>query len=823
MSNCPKTPSPKGRVGEGFNNTTMKRFILITITALAAFPLFADIGVRLGTVSGMQGDIIEASLFVDGTLTGQNVYSYQFQISYNQSRVELLDVTNGSLLNSASNSVWKIQEESTYYVSITNAFGNALTGTGELIKLKFRMLSSGNTDLIFRGNATNNYFNEGQPAMTFTNGRITVTALPTISVNIPSNTSPMAIGATANLSASGGTTPYTWEVTDNAIATVNASGQLTAKGIGTVRVRATDSKGYNGLSANIEVRGYRLLINDTTFYQNQYVEIPVRFQNLANKPVFSGEFSVEYNSSVLNFDKLIVEDQMIGSAGNVFDSHISAPSSSTQNLRISFAGVAGMTTSGVLAKVRFKITNATSGSTNLSFTSVQFNNDEQAIIRNGVFRITALPALTITPGNATFEHFAGETRQLSVSGGTAPYTWISSKPLIASIDENGTVSILAGGEATIRVSDVWGAYKTVTFKTFDTKIEVPDTLGLVEKRTFRLPINMTMPVSAARKFTAIQGKIVCNAQQINNISIETDNSLTANFATAQHNTDGACTFALSGTQAITQAGTLFYAVIEFNENIRQGDKFNISLVDMILNEGSPNTVIKNGMLTVEVRQSIIAEQEEEGDQTGGTFSVELGMSTTMTFSGTMKVSLPAGFTLDIENTLLNPNLKDLISLSITESGNNSWLFTFALGTSESLTVKSAKQSAADLEPYSNIVNIAYRIEPGITDGVYPVTIKDVLLTFDDESEVNESDFTIRITVKTTGISVNKSGNVKAGLHGGMLVIDTECSERIELYSVTGSLLNHFEKSPGRIEKKISYPTGQMLIVRGKDWAVKVVE
>ena len=796
----------------------MKRLILTIIIAWITLPLFADIGVRLETAAGMQGDTIEAGLYVDGTLTGQNVVSCQFQIAYNQNLVELLDVTNGSMLAGASDCVWEIHKESTYYVSITNAFSNALSGTGELVQLKFRLIAGGSTDLTFRGNATNNFFNEGQPAMTFTNGRINITALPVISVNIPSNTSPMAVGATVNLSAGGGVAPYTWEVTDNTLANINTSGQLTANGIGVVRVRATDSRGYSGTSANIEIRGYRLAISDTAFYQNQYVDIPVNFQNLASKPVFSGEFSVQYNSTILTFDSLIVENLIIGGNGNTFSSYVSNPNASTQQLRIGFANPEGFTVSGALAKIRFKIANAASGSTNLNFTSVEINNDEQAIVASGVFRITALPALSITPNNATFEHFAGETEQLAVSGGAAPYVWTSTKPLVASVDENGLVSVHMGGDAVIRVSDVWGSYKTVTFHTYDTKIKIADTLGLVVHRIFRIPVEMTLPVPAERNLTAIQGKISCDAPQIAKISIAVDGSLTADCATGQQSTDGGCTFAISGTQAITQAGTLFYAVIEFNETIRQDDSFNISLSDIVLNEGSPNAVIEGGTLTVNVQQGVTA--EAAGSSNEGSISVDLESETTMTFTGTMTVSLPDGFTLDLENTLLNPNLEGVIALAITEMGNNTWLFTYTMKVPQG----SIARSITALEPYTNIVKISYSVNPDVPDGTYQATIRDVLLTFDDSSELNEPEFPVTIVLdkSMTGINSPDASNVKVMLHDGVLSIDTEFQERIEIYSLDGKLAGSFEKSPGRIDKSIPGWAGQILIVKGKNWSVKAL-
>jgi len=801
----------------------MKQLIITIVSLLLTLPLFADIGVRLGTAAGMQGDIVEASLYADGTLTGQNVVSFQFQITYNQNLVELLDVTNGSVLAAASNPVWQINQASPNYVSITNAFGSALTGTGELLKLKFRLLSGGSSDLTFRGNATNNYFNEGQPAMTFTNGKITITALPTITVNIPSNTSPMAAGTTVNLTASGGTAPYTWAVTDNTLASISATGQLTANNIGTVNARATDSKGYSGLSASIEIRGYRLTINDTAFYQNQYVEIPVSFQNLVNKKVVSGEFSLDYNPSILNFDSLITENQIIGSNGNAFDSHVSAPSSTVQRLRISFASSAGFSASGVLAKIRFKIADATSGSTSLTFSSVQFNDGEQAIVRNATFRINALPPLTVSPA-VSFEQYAGETRQLSVSGGTAPYVWTSSKPSVASVDNNGLVSILKGGDATIRVSDVWGAYKTVTFKTYDTKIKAADTLGLVVHRTFRLPIKMTMPVAAALNFTALQGKIVCNAPQIAGISIAVDSSLMANYATAQRYADKVCSFAISGTQAITQTGVLFYAVVEFNETVRQGDSFNISLSDIIMNEGSPNAVIEGGTLKVNVQQGAVVIQGGTSDENSGMVKFNLETQTTMTFTGTVKLTLPPGFTLDEAGTMLNTILKDVISLTIEDLGNNTWLFTFTMKVpGKSAAAQSAAQQLADLEAYTNLFNVFYRVDPAITSGTYQLLFHNIQLTFEDNSQLIENEIPVTVELNYTGINaVPQANSLKAWVENGALhVSGLSAGKPWGVYNIAGVHLTPASFKGGGVAT-MSLPSHGVYIVKQGNNAVKVV-
>jgi len=127
-----------------------------------------------------------------------------------------------------------------------------------------------------------------------------------------------------------------------------------------------------------------------------------------------------------------------------------------------------------------------------------------------------------------------------------------------------------------------------------------------------------------------------------------------------------------------------------------------------------------------------------------------------------------------------------------------------------------------LTPYANILNIAYLVDPVVPDGVYQAMLKNILLTFEDDSQVSESEIPITITKSMTGIPMVKASDVKVMLHDGVLSIDTESSEKVEIYSVAGKLLNSFVKSQGRVDKNISNLGGQVLIVKGKNWAAKVI-
>ena len=63
------------------------------------------------------------------------------------------------------------------------------------------------------------------------------------------------------------------------------------------------------------------------------------------------------------------------------------------------------------------------------------------------------PETSVTLSEAQLSLAVGETAQLAAGEGSGAYTWSSSAPEIAAVDENGGVTAVAGGAATITVSD----------------------------------------------------------------------------------------------------------------------------------------------------------------------------------------------------------------------------------------------------------------------------------------------------------------------------------------------------------------------------------
>ncbi|VAW51429.1 hypothetical protein MNBD_GAMMA06-885, partial [hydrothermal vent metagenome] len=80
-------------------------------------------------------------------------------------------------------------------------------------------------------------------------------------VNVTPQTATLLIGGTQTFSANGGAAPYSWSVSDAAIASINANtGVLTAIAVGTVTVTAVDADGFTGSSSTITVSDNHVIV-----------------------------------------------------------------------------------------------------------------------------------------------------------------------------------------------------------------------------------------------------------------------------------------------------------------------------------------------------------------------------------------------------------------------------------------------------------------------------------------------------------------------------------------------------------------------------------
>ena len=134
--------------------------------------------------------------------------------------------------------------------AVTLAFAGttAFTGSGVLLYLQFNVSSvnTGSSALNF----TEALFNETMLAKTV-NGSFSTINFSTISIT--PNTATLVYPETQQFNASGGVAPYSWNTSDNTVATISASGLLTVLKSGMIQVIATDNVGATGTSGNITI------------------------------------------------------------------------------------------------------------------------------------------------------------------------------------------------------------------------------------------------------------------------------------------------------------------------------------------------------------------------------------------------------------------------------------------------------------------------------------------------------------------------------------------------------------------------------------------
>jgi len=226
----------------------------------------------------------------------------------------------------------------------------------------------------------------------------------------------LTIGDTLQLSATGGDGAYTWTSQNPNRARIDSTGLLTATASGSARVIATDGTGLvsSTLVLNINVPASATLVlnpaNLTQMGLNAITQISVS----------GGTTPYTWSSS----------DSTVASL---------APTADTSRASI---------TANNAGSFRITITDAVG-----------------AVIDSGTISVSA-PDLSIGASKTTLT--TGENIQLTVNGGTSPYTWDSANTTVASVDGGGLVSAINAGLSSISVTDVTGTSRSVNLEVINT-------------------------------------------------------------------------------------------------------------------------------------------------------------------------------------------------------------------------------------------------------------------------------------------------------------------------------------------------------------------
>jgi len=551
----------------------------------SAFGL-GQIGVSIHDTTLVVGDEIYIPVYVDSSLTGESVSSYNLQLSFN-SYYFVVDsaYSDGTITNSWG--ALSYNTNTTGKISIAAAGNSSLSGTGVLLYLRLKAINAGTTYLSFT-ETTSNFFNEGTPSIISKNGRISVNAKPTI--NVYPNSEIITIGDTKQFSVSYGTAPYSWSVTNSSVASIDESGLLTATSKGVTKIVAQDSNGIiDSTDGVVEIRPFRFSTRDTSFYQGQTVDIPVYTTNLSGMNYSAGELTITVNQNILTPIEIITTGTMLSS--------YSTPSFSFNNgnFKVAFAGNNTLAGSGVLLIIRFQITSINTGGTNLTLSNMILNETDLGNGINSYFRVLQLATLNISPSSGNL--LSGETLQFTASNGTEPYSWSVSNPSIATINSAGLLTAIKGGVIKVSAQDSFGGSgSSGDIYLYDTEVRIPDTTAEIAG-TVDIPIYMAN-LSSNYSIVSLQTNVLFDSSKVKFDQIVTTGTSTDGWSFSYNNTGNKVILAGASTSGFNNLGPIIKLRFIVSPNVSIGNYSNISLEQFLFNEGSPNARIDNGKITV---------------------------------------------------------------------------------------------------------------------------------------------------------------------------------------------------------------------------------
>ena len=296
----------------------------------------------------------------------------------------------------------------------------------------------------------------GQVTVTATdaNGLTGIAQVTVTTVVVSPDTATLLVADTLQFSAVGGTAPYSWSVSDAAVASIDTNtGLLTALALGTVQVTATDANGFADATGSITVSDIAispdtalLAIGDTQQFTASGGVAPYSWStgNLAVATVDANGLLTAVGAGITNVTVTDSTGVFISSGDITVRDVVITP----QTVSVLIGNTQAFSVSGGAAPYSWSVSDPAIASIDAGTgvltaiaagTVVVTATDADGFAGNsGVITVSDNHLIVITPDTATVARFG--TLQFSASGGPAPYTWSLSNPSAGTIDANGLFS-----------------------------------------------------------------------------------------------------------------------------------------------------------------------------------------------------------------------------------------------------------------------------------------------------------------------------------------------------------------------------------------------
>ncbi len=337
-----------------------------------------------GDTSFYQGQTVEIPIYTTN-LNGLNVSSGQFTLSFNGVILSPINIiTSGTLTRNFAAPSFSYTPANGQ-MNISFAGNSSLSGSGILFYINFQItkVNGGGTGL----SLSNILFNQNLPGNSV-QGYFNVISLSTLYIS--PNTASLVSGDTLRFSATGGTPPYRYFVSDSLLASIDSTGLLKAIKGGIATVSAKDVFGSFGISGNINLYDTKLSIPDTSAGIGSTFDIPVYVGSMSNSfNISSLQTTLIFDSSVVKFDQIVVT----GTLTNGWSYQIN---NEGNKIILAAAGSGSFSSAGVVFKIQF-----------IMSTTAQVNRSTSVSLQQFLFN-EGLPIPEIKNGSVT------------VSSGTIP-------------------------------------------------------------------------------------------------------------------------------------------------------------------------------------------------------------------------------------------------------------------------------------------------------------------------------------------------------------------------------------------------------------------
>lgn len=588
------------------------------------------IGFRLSGTSVTEKDTFVIALEADSLLTGREVYAYRFQVTYSPTYFEYLGMEGtGPVLTAWDAPVENHANAGT--IVFAGAGATPLSGSGEMIYLRFRSQRSGNASISF--NTTGSYLNEGNPPSTYVSGQVSSAAISY--PNIYPDNAQLYIGDEVAMSVSGGEAPFTFSVNNPLVAQVTGEDTIRATGPGTTRVSVTDANGEISVTTGVfDVRAVRMDLEEVAVWPADTFYVPVRLEIAPGTSLYSGRFELAHSGNLTGLQGDILQGDFPVTINN---------NAKSGRMSVSFASSAPITGNGLLCYLAFSAGN--SGNQYIRFENMRFNESLLAWTTqsNYYINVRSLPTLYMSPSSGTL--MWGELVKLNVTNGTAPYSYQVSDPAIASVDIQGNLTATTGGQVRVTATDVNGASVTSgVFTVNDNRVSIFDTEGVLDTET-RVPV-LTSSLPSGKAVFSYLANVSFDDTYLEFVRAEP----AGNNGLVQASQSGN-TIEMAGAlgQGVS-SGVLGYLVFNIRSALSLGSTTNVQMQSFTANENTLVSAVEGGTVRrveqtsyrpVAIAGLDFSLQEGTAGQLDGTASFDLD-DDPLTYSWTA----PAGIVLD---------------------------------------------------------------------------------------------------------------------------------------------------------------------------------